>query len=290
MKLSIITDEVTQSFTEALDFAVSHRLQGVELRSVEGVAIDAVKERELKEYRKRLDDQGLVTCNLAASFYKCNLEDRAAVSENLEKLRRLCEAADILGCGTIRGFAFFRADGREASYREIAGLFQEPCAILEENHKRLLLESDPSVYTYNHKRLAELIREISHPRIGAIYDPGNDIYDLTEKERPFPEGYEAIHPYLAHIHIKDAVRAEGCEPECVKIGDGLVDYRGLLRRLRRDGYDGWLSLETHYRKNAVISEEMMRLPGGAEFSAGGREAGAESIEALRLLMREAEIQ
>lgn len=40
MKISFITDEVTQSFDEAVRFARQNGLAGLELRSVEDTAID----------------------------------------------------------------------------------------------------------------------------------------------------------------------------------------------------------------------------------------------------------
>ena len=31
--------------------------------------------------------------------------------------------------------------------------------------------------------------------------------------------------------------------ECVALGGGIVDVRGVIRELKRTGYDGWLSIE-----------------------------------------------
>jgi L-ribulose-5-phosphate 3-epimerase len=31
------------------------------------------------------------------------------------------------------------------------------------------------------------------------------------------------------------------------LGEGAVDWRGQLAALRRDRFDGWISLETHWR-------------------------------------------
>ena len=93
--------------------------------------------------------------------------------------------------------------------------------------------------------------------------------------------------WLRHVHIKDAKLDADGNPQCVCIGTGAVDYPRLLRALLRDGYQGWLSLETHYRKNAVISEALMHQPGGAAFSEGGLAAPAESIDALRTLLAQA---
>ena len=33
------------------------------------------------------------------------------------------------------------------------------------------------------------------------------------------------------------------------IGDGIVDFAGLVRYLEDRGYDGYLSLETHYQRD-----------------------------------------
>ncbi len=287
IKLSFITDEATQDFDEAVRFAREYGLQGVELRSVQDKPIDEIDHDTLREYRRILDENGLKVCNLAGSFYKCDRTDRQAVEQNLEKLVRLCDAADILGCDTLRGFAFFApAEGPESA-QELAPYFEEPARILRERGKTLLLEADPSVNTSNHQAIARLLDLIGQDCFGAIYDPGNDLYDPL-RETPYPDGYEAVRTHLKHIHIKDAVYDAAGEPQCVRIGDGLVGYPALLHRLLKDGYDGWLSLETHYRKNIVLTEEQMRVPQGSSFSAGGLEATAESAQALRELLQNAE--
>lgn len=280
MKLAFITDEATQDFSEAVAMAKDWGLQGLELRSVNDMPIDQISPELLRQWRRRLDGEGLSVCNLASSFYKCGLGE--GQREELEKLSRLCDAADILGCGTIRGFSFFSPEGERVSAERLAPFFDRPGRLLRERGKKLLLEADPGVNTTNHQGLAELLKLLDKEAFGAIYDPGNDIYDPFQ-ENPFPEGYEAIRPYLAHVHIKDAVLSEE-GPLCVKPGTGLVDYGGLLRALAQDGYDGWLSLEPHYRKNVVLTEEQMRLPQGRDFSQGGRDTLKESAEALKAML------
>ena len=91
MKISFITDEVTQSFDEAVRFARQNGLAGLELRSVEDTAIDMLPAETLRAWRRRLDAEGLTVCGLAGSFYKCALEPDAVEAE-LAKLERLCAA------------------------------------------------------------------------------------------------------------------------------------------------------------------------------------------------------
>lgn len=282
IKLAFITDEATQDLKEAIVFAKEYGMEGVELRSVEDTPIDRIPAEKLKMYKQWLDEAGLQVCNLASSFFKCLPHE---ASGELEKLRRLCDAADILECDTIRGFVFFAGEKGPEVTDEMVELFTPAVNLLKERGKQLLIEADPSVNTTNHASVADFLKRLNADVVGAIYDPGNDIYDLY-REVPYPNGYEAVKPYIRHVHIKDAVRNERDEPECVCIGTGWVDYPGLIKALHRDGYTGWMSLETHYRVGTAISEELMTRPGGAAFSEGGLGATAESAVALRKLMEE----
>lgn len=117
----------------------------------------------------------------------------------------------------------------------------------------------------------------------AIFDPGNCLYDPLG-ETPYPDGYEAIRPFFAHVHIKDAVRAVP-ESYCVKVGTGQVGLSRSAAPPCGGRLCGWLSMETHYRLDSHLTEEQMRLPGGAGFSAGGAAATAESVAALKDILQ-----
>ena len=285
MKLSFITDEGTQDFEEAVRFAREQGLQGPELRSVEDKPIDRIPRTALRAWERRLREEGLMVSNIAGSFGKCRagLDD---MDKELEKLQRLCDAADIFGCETIRGFCFFIPDnGIPLSGERIKKELDKAEVILRTRGKKLLLEADPSVNTTNHGQLSKLLKLLDPEFFGAIYDPGNDLFD-PEGEEPFPRGYEAVAERLAHVHVKDAVYDQAGRPVCVAPGKGLVPYREVLERLKNDGYEGWLSLEPHYRKDVRLTEEQMRLPQGASFSRGGLEAAAESAEAFKSLLED----
>lgn len=282
MKLSFITDEVTQNFEEAIRFAKQHGLQGLELRSVDNTPIDAVPASALRAWRHRLDQENLCVPVLASTFYKCALLPDAIDAE-LAKLERLCDAADILGCRYLRGFAFFAPPSGALGADALACYFEKPIQLLRQRGKVLLLEADPSVNTSNHATLAALLSTIGSPFVRAIFDPGNCLYDPLH-EAPFPDGYRAALPYLCHVHIKDAVRG-ATQTDCVKVGLGQVNFPAILRQLQRDGYSGWLSMETHYRLGGQLSEQALRLPGGADFSVGGAGATAESIFALKDILK-----
>lgn len=279
MKLGIITDEVTQDIKQAVAFAKKHNLDGVELRSVDDMDIDQIQLNQVKEIKKIIEDANLEICNLSSSFFKCSIDSRQEYLDNMEKLKRLIERAHILNCSSIRGFSFFQSGSFDDRLDEIVEKFQEPIQIINSEGISLLLEADPSVFATNCTKLAKLLSSINHKAVNAIYDPGNDIYD-PDCERPYPEGFNAIAPFIRHVHIKDAKIING-RPESVKVGTGSVPYKEIFKALSSIGYDGYVVLETHYRPHAQIPEELLKRPGGSLFSYNGDIASEESIVELK---------
>ena len=279
MKISFITDEFTQDLDEAIAFALDNGLQGVELRSVDDKALQDVSLEEVSGWKKKLDAAGLTVSNLASSFFKCSFES-GQIELQLRRLEKLCDIADILACRTLRGFSFFREG--TIPPEKLAEAFEPALAILQKRDMLLLLEADPSVHTTSHRAVAALLKLLGSDHAAAVYDPGNCLFDPMG-EKPFPDAYEAIRPYMRHVHIKDAVYEKG-EPVCLAPGSGLVDFPAVLRRLRDDGYTGYVSLEPHYRAALTLTEAQMRTPSGAKFSRGGKEAMQQSVDALKRML------
>ena len=293
-KLAMITDEVSQDPDVIIAFALEQGMGGLELRSIADTPIDQLAPAEAEALASRFREAGLEVVALASSFGK--VEDDAAFDDELAKLDRLIPLARIFNTRYIRGFAGFRdaatpedAPLGEALAMRLARRLAAAESRLRDNGLELLLEADPSVYTSSHARLAELLEALDaccggaqDSPFAAIYDPGNSVY-APGWEQPWPAAYEAIRPWLRHVHAKDAIRRDG-EVSCLRIGDGEVDWPALLRGLARDGYRGWISLETHYRLTGQLDDESLKRPGGAAFSDGGLEATAESSTALRAML------
>jgi L-ribulose-5-phosphate 3-epimerase len=74
--------------------------------------------------------------------------------------------------------------------------------------------------------------------------------------------------------------------EPVPIGEGEVDYVGQFSALVRDGYDGYLSLETHWRPVTQLPEDLVQMPKGEQFSYMGDVATKECLTRLKALLRQ----
>lgn len=73
--------------------------------------------------------------------------------------------------------------------------------------------------------------------VGANLDTGN----LAAQGGDPVRAVRILGQRIVHVHLKD-VPAVGSH-DCVAIGTGIVDVKGVFRELQACGYDGWLSIE-----------------------------------------------
>lgn len=275
-KTGIITDEVSQDLSVAIQVAKDYHLDALEIRSVNEKNPFQMEKADFVAIRKQADDAGLVICNVSSPFFKCDFFDDSAVAAHMEGLKRAIEGAHIMGAKLIRGFNFWRADG--LTDERLAEKYIPVVKILEAEDMVMALESEPSVNTGNMAKLAAFLKTVNHPRVQALYDPGNEICDHSA---PPPEiGYEKLKDCIAHVHIKDMTRtADGYDPAC--IGEGQVDFSAMFAALHRDGYNGYAILETHWRVQDRMDEKLMTSPQGSDFSSGGEAASRICLDILR---------
>jgi len=256
MKLAAITDEISQDFEHALDVMAEYDLDGAELRGLWGTNIGDLSDEQVKRAKKALRAHSLAVCCLASPFYKCDIQSSEAnvagmmhlahargYDQQMDLLRRLCDLAEAFETRLIRVFAFWRrGELTPAIEQHIVEAFAEPVAIAAERGMTLVLENEHACYLGTGVEVARVAEAIGAPNLKACWDPGNA---LSAGETPYPDGYAAIKPHLAHVHIKDGVLVDGQPRWCV-VGEGVIDYVGQFGALRDAGYDGYISLETHY--------------------------------------------
>ena len=90
---------------------------------------------------------------------------------------------------------------------------------------------------------ARFLSTIEHPALQLIWDPANA---SILGETPFPDGYDSLPANrIGHVHAKDCF-VKDHKPVWGAVGEMGIDWRGQIDALRRDGYRGWISLETHW--------------------------------------------
>lgn len=281
-KTAVISDEISQDLAVAAGLAVQYGLDGLEIRSVNERNPFQMTRDDVRLVRQICDDHGLSICAVSSPLFKCNLDSDAEYAQHLDGLARCIEAAHLWGTDIIRGFTFWKTGDGERSFPRVIDRYARAIRMAEEGGVTIVIESEPSVCTENMGLLHTFLNQLQSDRVAALFDPGNEISDPACPP-PYPDGYELLRPYLRHVHLKDARATAGRDfYEPALMGRGDVDFHGLLRRLKADGYDGWVSIETHYRiRRAAFSESELATPQGSSFSDGGYEATAAYLDILR---------
>ena len=105
------------------------------------------------------------------------------------------------------------------------------------------LENEHACNIASGRETARLLAAVDHPNLRDVWDPANA---LVAGEVPYPDGYNRL-PFdrIAHVHAKDC-RVRDRKVTFHAFGEGQVDWQGQIHALARDGYRGWISLETHW--------------------------------------------
>lgn len=258
MRLSVITDELSQDLEYALSAMAEYDVRGAELRGLWGTNIADIGPAHVKRARAALAARDAVVTCLATPIMKCDLDSASrsvsgqmhlasarTMDEQADVLKRCLDLAGQFETPYIRVFSFWRKGEMTA---DVEARIVEALASLGEIAGRsgvtLLLENEYACYVGTGVEAARVVASVNSPYVQGCWDPGNA---LCAGELPYPVGYEAIRSCARHIHIKDGVVEQGgASVRWTVVGDGDIDYIGHIAALRRDGYDGYLSLETHY--------------------------------------------
>ena len=107
MRLGVITDEVTQDFREALEFAKEYGLDCVELRSAYEKGPFDYTDEDIERIRALSEEYGIPVAAISSPFFKCEYSEENIRIHN-EKFKRLVGYAKRLGATRIRCFDFFK--------------------------------------------------------------------------------------------------------------------------------------------------------------------------------------
>ena len=272
-KIGVVGDEVSQDFQRVVNFATEFKLDAIEIRSVWNKPPQALTTRDIDQMKRVLDGAGIQIVGIASPFLKCDIDDMKEREEHLEILQACIKLAKAFDADLIRTFAFWKMDNVEERWCEIVSAYDEPVKIAENEGIILGLENEASTSLTTAKLTERFVREIDSPNVRVVWDPANEFHAEGWGETPYPDGYERLKRVMVHVHVKDSAKnRETGNIECVAIGEGVIDWQNQLQALVNDGYDGYISLETHWRPTRKIDEGLLNRPGGSTFSEAGEEA------------------
>lgn len=288
MKTAVITDEVSQELDDVLRFARDFRLDGIEIRSLWNKPPHLLSDDEVALIKDKCAAEGIAICGIASPVFKCDVENDEEVAEHVKILERCLELADIWKAPTIRVFTGWRRENNIELLPLVGQLFREKLLPLVENKPVVLgIENEYSTNVADGGECSQFLAEVESDKVTLVWDPCNILY-MPVSDDPFEVDYPKVRGRVGHYHIKDAVRVKDGEPpaESVAVGDGQARLQDTLKALHQDGYRGWVSLETHWRMQQKLGEDVTRSPMGADFSANAEPASRECMKRLKSWLEE----
>lgn len=259
MNVAVITDEIDNDVDHSLAVMAEYGVRGAELRQIWDKNIADAPQEYWQRAKDALDAHGMSVVGIASPFFKCDMPGAApdgpagplhsasarGLGDQITLLERCIEAAQFFDTKVIRTFSFWKQGLLTPAQEElIVDAYAEPAQMAERAGMTLVIENEHACCLATGAQTARVLAEIASPAVRAVWDPGNA---FMAGELPFPTGYEAIKDFVAHVHVKDAFVPPGAlEPQWTVVGEGEIDWAGQFAALKRDGYQGWLSLETHY--------------------------------------------
>lgn len=253
-RLGVITDEISEDFDHALRVCDELGIRDVELRSLWGTSIVDHDSATLDRIAAALAAGGMGVVAIASPFLKCHIGDDSGATgrthsaretsraDQWDVLERSFAVADRLGAPIVRTFSFWRVDNPESVRDEVLEVLRDATERTRAAGKLLGLENEHACNVATGAESDWMLERIPDRTLGLIWDPGNE---AALGSVPYPDGYELVRHRIHHVHLKDA-KAIAHDTTFTTMGEGAIAYEEQFRALAEDGYDGVLSLETHY--------------------------------------------
>ncbi len=215
--------------------------QCLELRTVDGLTVDALSPRAFAEAVAAIAGAGLTVPVVAARIGGWSRPISCDPAGELAELDVLAERCARLGTRYLRIMSYpndglSEADWEQAVLRRIRAL----TARAAESGLVLLHENCSGWAGRDAARALRLVAEAGEESFGLLFDTGNG---AAHDYQPYPM-LRRLAPYVRHVHVKDAVGG----PDQVHYrppGEGGLRVADSLRLLLAGGYRGAWSIEPH---------------------------------------------
>jgi sugar phosphate isomerase/epimerase len=148
-----------------------------------------------------------------------------------------------MGASIIRVFSFWRTVDPPRTFDAVAAALRDLADGASSRGLVIGLENEHACNVATAAETARILERVSHPALKVIWDPANA---LVAGEHPYPDGYARLPAArIVHVHAKDC-RVSDQKPTWGPLGEMGIDWKGQLGALVRDGYQGAISLETHW--------------------------------------------
>ncbi|MGH2498061.1 MAG: sugar phosphate isomerase/epimerase family protein [Ktedonobacteraceae bacterium] len=243
IRLSAFADEISPDLDEQIATLQREGIHYLDLRGVWNINVLDLNDAQISQVKQTLDAHTIGVAAIGSPIGKTAID--SPFDATMQQLERAISVARALGTSFIRIFSFYpsvNAQGASASIDAHRDEVMRRLRVMIERARSanviLLHENEKDIYGDTIARCVDLMQSCEDEHFRVAFDPANFIQCA---QIPYPDAYEALHPWLAYMHVKDALP----NGNVVAAGKGAARWPDLLRHLREDKYNGFLALEPH---------------------------------------------
>lgn len=236
--ISCFADEIGPAMDAQIALLKELGISWIEFRSGDGIGVADYETDRARRLKEKLDRNGIRVSAIGSPIGKIGIGDD--FDSHMKKLDHVIDLAEIFGTSCIRMFSFYLPKGADpADFRDAVLLRTERMVNLAQSrHAVLLHENEKEIYGDTAERCLDLMQRFYGENFRCTFDFAN----FVQCGQDTLEAYEMLRPYIAYVHIKDAVLGTG---EVKPAGEGDGHVAKILEKLDQSGYTGFLSLEPH---------------------------------------------
>lgn len=236
--LTGFADEIDASLDKQLQVIKKLNIHFIEMRGVDGKCIVDYPLSDVHDIKKKLDQHNVKLSAIGSPIGKISITD--PFEDHFALFKHTVEIAHIMETQYIRMFSFFIPNGEDpGNYRdEVLSRLEQFVRYAKDNDVVLLHENEKAIYGDTAPRCLDIMKHFYGSHFKAVFDFAN----FVQCRQDTLEAYEMLKPYIAYVHIKDAIWENG---KVVPAGMGDGNLKTILSMMKKDGYAGFLSLEPH---------------------------------------------
>lgn len=231
-------DEIHRDLDVQLEVIGELGQKYIELRGADGINVADMTMEQARDFKARLDAQGVKVSALGSPIGKIGITDDFA--PHFEKFKHVVALTKVFETPYIRMFSFYMHSDKPAEVfrEEVHSRMAQMVEYAKEQNVVLLHENEKGIYGENADRCKELMDAFYGDNFKCIFDFAN----FVQCKQDTKEAYDLLKPYIHYLHIKDAMWENG---EVVPAGMGNGNVKEILTSLDASGFEGFLSLEPH---------------------------------------------
>ncbi len=274
VRISVVSDEISDDFEEAVQLGLRLGVNTYELRWVrppgtfQRCRVGEVVDAEALALSSVAERHGALIGAIAPGVFQCPWNEGRGLEAQISRLERAFSVAAILRVRDIVVHSFqpphghrngacpsgvIDALGQAAEHARAAGF-------------RLLLKNSADCYADTGAHTAAIAHAVHSSALGVSWDP---CHAARLGEDAVGDGYAWVSPFVRDVRIKDQAPHDGRGYEYTVLAQGSLDWPRQLRALASDSYQGTATLGSQLEPRLLTT---MR-----------------SLEALRQLLKEATV-